>query len=490
MEKSPEVRADDGWIEDKVARAGNGDHPDANLTPEGRAEKDRQLLRKLDLRLIPWLCLIYLLSFLDRTNIGNAKIAGLQEDLHMSNGQWNASLAIFFVSYSVFEPLSNVLLKKFRPRIYIPTIMVLWGIACICQGLVSDFSGLSAVRWFLGLFEAGLFPGCNLYLSCWYRRSEIGARSAIFFSAAAVAGSFGGLLAYALSLMHGVGNKPGWAWIFIIEGLFTVVVAAGSYWLIYDFPDTATFLSPDDRLRVYYRLKADQQSSAEHESFKWAYFWASVKDWKTYTTALMGGGGGAGLYGFSVFLPSILAGLGYRSTTAQLLSIPPYAVAAVLTIAVGWIGDRTKQRGLCAICIAPLSIIGYCVLISDVSVGAKYTATFLAAMGIYPAVPLLASWAANNTEGVYKRGITMGLMMGWSNLQGVVTSNVYRGKDAPRFILGHSVVIGYLTLSYWGGAILHHLLLRRENRLRMAGKRDYLIEGKTPEEIQMLGDKR
>lgn len=84
----------------------------------------------------------------------------------------------------------------------------------------------------------------------------------------------------------------------------------------------------------------------------------------------------------------------------------------------------------------------------------------------------------------------MGVMMGWSNLQGVMTSNVYRGKDAPRFITGHSVVLAYLAVAYWGGAILHHLLLRRENRLRKAGKRDHLIEGKTADEIKMMGDNR
>lgn len=159
-------------------------------------------------------------------------------------------------------------------------------------------------------------------------------------------------------------------------------------------------------------------------------------------------------------------------------------------MAIGYIGDRTNQRGLCAICIAPLAVVGYSVLLSDVSAGAKYAATFLAALGIYPCVPLLAAWVANNTEGVYKRGITMGLMMGWSNLQGVVGSNIYRPKDAPRFILGHSVVLGYLTVAYWGGAVLHHVLLRRENRLRRAGMRDHLIEGKTDEDIRDLGDNR
>lgn len=104
--------------------------------------------------------------------------------------------------------------------------------------------------------------------------------------------------------MEGVGGKHGWAWIFILEGLATVVVAAVAYFFICDFPDTATFLSPDDRLRVYYRLKADQQHSAEREDFQWKHLRASLKDWKTYTAALMGGGGGVGLYAFSIFLPT------------------------------------------------------------------------------------------------------------------------------------------------------------------------------------------
>lgn len=146
---------------------------------------------------------------------GNAKIQGLQKDLHMTNGQYNATLTIFFVSYALFEPLTNILLKRLRPRIFIPVTMILWGIVMTCMGLVKNFSDLMAARWFLGLTEAGLFPGISYYLSCWYRRSEFGIRIAIFFSSAAVAGSFGGLLAAAISKMHGIGGKPGWAWIFV-----------------------------------------------------------------------------------------------------------------------------------------------------------------------------------------------------------------------------------------------------------------------------------
>lgn len=152
------------------------------------------------------------MSFLDRTNIGNAKLDGLLPNLHLTPGQYNASLSIFFVSYAVFEPVTNVLLKKLRPSVFLPLIMTLWGIVMVCMGLVHNFSGLAAARWFLGMAEAGLFPGVNYYLSCWYKRSELGIRAAIFFSAAALAGSFGGLLAAAIAKMKGVGGKPGWAW--------------------------------------------------------------------------------------------------------------------------------------------------------------------------------------------------------------------------------------------------------------------------------------
>lgn len=119
----------------------------------------------------------------------------------------------FFVSYAGFEPLTNILLKRLKPSIFIPAIMVLWGIVMTTMGLVHNFSGLAAARFFLGVAEAGLFPGVNYYLSCWYKRSEFGIRAAIFFSAAALAGSFGGLLAAAIAQMDGIGGKRGWAWI-------------------------------------------------------------------------------------------------------------------------------------------------------------------------------------------------------------------------------------------------------------------------------------
>ncbi|KAF2684684.1 MFS general substrate transporter [Lentithecium fluviatile CBS 122367] len=464
--------------------------PDAGLSEEERAAADRTLLWKLDVQLIPWLSFLYLISFLDRTNIGNAKIDGLQEDLKLTNGQYNATLTIFFVSYALFEPLTNVLLKKLRPSIFLPIIMIWWGICMTCMGLVHNFAGLMTARWWLGVAEAGLFPGVNYYLSCWYKRSEFGIRAAIFFSAAALAGSFGGLLAAAIAQMGGVGGKPGWAWIFILEGLATIFVGIASYWMVHDFPDEATFLTPDDRARVIRRLRADKQSSAEHESFKMRYFWNSVLDWKTWCFAVIYMGCDGALYAFSLFLPTIIAQLGYASTTANLMSVPPYAVAAVATVFIGWLADRTHQRGLCNIFISLFGIVGFSMLLGSGKPGVQYAGVFLGAIGIYPCIANTISWASNNVEGVYKRGVTLGFVIGWGNLNGVVSSNIYRGADKPRFFLGHGVVLAYLVLFLFVGSVVTRFLLVWENKKRLRGDRDVWVEGMDEQEIEMLGDKK
>lgn len=464
--------------------------PDEHFSPEKKAQIDRRLLWKLDLRLIPWLCLLYLISFLDRTNIGNAKIQGLQTDLNMTDSEYNFSLTIFFISYSIFEPFTQILLKRMRPSVFIPLIMFLWGICMTLMGLVHNFAGLAAARWFLGLTEAGLFPGVNYYLSCWYKRSEFGVRAAVFFSAAAVAGSFGGLLAAAIAQMDGVGGKSGWAWIFILEGLVTILVGIASFWIVQDFPDEAKFLSIDDRRRVIRRLKADKQSSAEHEEFKMAYFWASVKDWKTYTGMLIYMGALGPLYAFSLFVPTIIRDLGYTSTTAQLLSVPPYAVAAALTVIIGFVADRTRQRGLCNIVVSLLGIVGFAMLLGTTKPSVQYAGVYLGALGIYPCISNTISWTANNVEGVYKRGITIGFVVGWGNLNGVVSSNIYRGRDAPRFLPGHGSVLAYLAIFLLGGSLLQRFLLARENQKRLTGGRDGWAEGKSEDEIEKMGDTR
>lgn len=260
--------------------------------------------------------------------------------------------------------------------------------------------------------------------------------------------------------------------------------------MVHDFPAEATFLTPDDRARVLRRLRDDQQASANHEEFQMKYFWQSVKDWKTWMFAIIYMGADGSLYAFSLFLPTIIQQLGYKSTTANLLSVPPYAAAAVVTVFIGWLADRTQQRGLCNIGISLLGIAGFSMLLGSSKPGVQYAGTFLGAMGIYPCIANTISWASNNFEGVYKRGVMLGFVIGWGNLNGVVSSNIYRQKDKPRFFLGHGVVLAYLTLFLFIGSIITRFMLVAENKKRMAGKRDIWVEGKSEQEVLEMGDKK
>ncbi|KAH9870999.1 hypothetical protein J1614_006573 [Plenodomus biglobosus] len=269
------------------------------------AAATKKLLRKLDWHLIPFMSLIYLLCFLDRTNIGNARLDHLEQDLHLHGIQYNDCLAVLFPFYIAAEIPSNIMMKRTRPSIWLTFIMFFWSLAMICQGFVTNYSGLMATRVFLGVFEGGLFPGVNYYISQWYVRSECGFRMALFFSAATLAGAFGGILARGIAEMNGVGGKAAWAWIFILEGLLSILVSIVAYWCIYDYPATAQFLTSEERTEVQRRLQDDHGHLSNDFDMKYVY--QALKDWKIYIFMLICMAGFCPIYSFALFLPTALS---------------------------------------------------------------------------------------------------------------------------------------------------------------------------------------
>lgn len=143
-------------------------------------------------------------------NIANAKVFFLSEDLGLAGNDYNIALVIFFVPYILFEIPSNIILKKVKPRIWLSICMFAFGLVTLLQGFVQNLSGLIATRFFLGVFEAGMFPGCFYLLSCWYSRQEAQKRYSFFFSSTTLAGAFGGLLASAIGKMDGIAGYRGW----------------------------------------------------------------------------------------------------------------------------------------------------------------------------------------------------------------------------------------------------------------------------------------
>ncbi|KAI0195502.1 major facilitator superfamily domain-containing protein [Astrocystis sublimbata] len=454
---------------DEKVENGSSQSPDPSvLETAGPAINEKSLLRKIDLHLLPAVGILYLLSFLDRSNVGNARIEGLLDDLHMTGDHYLNGLTLYFVGYVLFEIPCNIILKKTSPKIWLPSLTIVWGIVSTLMGIVNNEAGFLAARFFLGVAEAGLFPGVTYYFSMWYKRKERQYRVALFFSAASLAGAFGGALAYGIGRLKGTVWANGWRWIFILEGIATVVVAATAFLFVYNYPGTSKFLTEDERKFVHQRLAADSDATHE-EKFSWAAVRSALGDPKCWLYGLTFHTMSLPLYTLSLFLPTIIKNLGYQAATAQLLTVPPYAFAFGTTIAVAVVSERLAKRAVFIAGSSVFAAIGYALLLGNTDPvarpGVSYTAVFFAAGGIYPATALVLSWPTINVSGQTKRAIATAMQISIGNLGAVIGTQLYRTNDGPRFVLGHSFALGYLVANAVVVTVLG-VVLKRENRRR------------------------
>lgn len=182
----------------------------------------------------------------------------MPEELGLSGQQPNIALAIFFVPYIVFEMPSNMLMKRFTPHVWLSFCMVCFGVIMLAQGFVQSYGGLLATRFLLGLFECGVFPGSFYLISFWYKREESQTRFAIYFCSVILASAFGGLLASAIAEMDGIGGQSNWRWIFILEGILSIVIAVAAFFTISDFPAQARWLTDREKQHVLRRTQTEE----------------------------------------------------------------------------------------------------------------------------------------------------------------------------------------------------------------------------------------
>ncbi|KAH7467721.1 hypothetical protein NW764_009140 [Fusarium oxysporum] len=408
------------------------DHLDENI--EHNARLTRRVLFKTDTRVLPSLALLFLCSFLDRTNVGNAKIIGMEKDLGLTNLQYSQGLAVFYATYVFSELPSNLVLKKVSPRIWLPTLTVVWGIITMCLGFVRNFASFAAVRALLGVAEGGLLPGMVLYLSSIYTRGELALRIGIFYTAASLSGAFGGLLARGLAAIGPRGDLEGWRWILIIEGLMTVAAGSIVFFTLPNNLTTARYFTPEEREWAVKRLEQDRGTTSMTSEIDEKFSWGEVRRgvfnvqvWLTSTAyfAIL-----SGLYSFGLFLPTIVNDLHIASSPnqAQLWSVIPYAVATPVTVLVAFVSDRSKVRGLIILAVLPIAIIGYAVIANVQAANTRFAMTCLMALGMYASVPCILVWNSNNSAGHYKRATTSALQLAVANCGGFVAS-----KSTPAY---------------------------------------------------------
>ncbi|KAL7817433.1 major facilitator superfamily domain-containing protein [Trichoderma aethiopicum] len=449
---------------------------------------EKKLLRKLDLYIIPLVMALYLFSFLDRVNIGNARLYGLEEDLGLSSEQFQVAVSILFVTYLIFEVPSNLVLKLFTPRRWIAFIVTAWGIIATLTGLVESYGALIACRLLLGIVEAGLFPGLSVYLTFFYTKHELALRIGYLFVSAAIAGALGGLLAYGIGHMDGVCGMRGWRWILIIEGMPSVVLGLVTLFALPNDGSSAYFLTEEEKLLMEERHKRDYGNTASSREFSRQDMVRAFADWKVWAFSIAQFGVDTMLYGFSTFLPTIIDALGEWSVAqVQLLTIPCYFLGAVAYMSIAVLSDRLQMRGVFCVIFGLISVVGYAVLLSDSSPGVHYFGCFLVAGGLYVVVGLPIAWLPNNTPRYGKRTTATGLQLTFGNMSGIMSAFIYPAPDKPRFIRGHAVslsmvgvgtaIYGFLWFWFW-----------RANKSRDAGELSEAHQGLEDDELKELGD--
>ncbi|KAI0649693.1 MFS general substrate transporter [Trametes meyenii] len=456
-------------------------------------QQENRVWNTIDKRIVPIITAIYLMSFVDKGNIANAKLQGLVTQLELMGNEYNIALTMYFVSYCLCTIPANLLLKKVRPSRWLPGLAITWGTITTLMGLVKTYPQLVGARIALGAAEAGLSSGIFYYMTMWYPRYMVQYRIGLCYGGATIAGAFSGLVAYGIAFMSGTAGLLGWSWIFILEGIVTVLVGLVALLVFVDLPDSARFLSPDERAYVIYRKKYDNSSVGEEEHFEVRHILEGVLDWQVWALAMVSCVNSICV--FFQFIKSysaltLISNFGYNPTISQLLSVPPYAAATIAVITWAIWSDRVQMRSPFVFAGYALMLVSFAINISHASAGVKYFGTYLAIIGGYAAFPAIVSWLGNNVVGHYKRGVALGVQLLFGSLGGVIASNIYHVRDAPLYIHGHTIELGVAC----GGLVLVPLIVLAYSRINARRGVAQRSEGSEKTElseaaIRRLGDR-
>jgi len=468
---------------------GSDDERHQSGTIEWTEEDERRIRSRMDWRIVPCVLLLYLMCFIDRANIGNARIQGMDKDLNLIGYRFNWASSIFYMSYIAAEIPSNIILKHVGGQYYLPALVVAFGLVSMCTAFVTTFQGLLVCRFFLGIAEGGMMPGASYYMSCLYRRHELLFRMGIFIQGATLAGAFGGLLAAGLVQIPkwGAHSRPILSWrnIFFFEGLFTFLVSGLGVLILPSTPDKCKFLTPRDRYIALARINQEHKESSK-ERTRPRHILRALFNVNNVICGLGFFSINVSVQSFSIFLPTILKALGWTALKTQFYSVPPYCVGVIWSIFVFRMSDKYKMRGPFLIGGAVMAITGYTMLATTSSASVKYGAVFLACCGAFPGGPLFLAWGLNNAAGPTVRAVSSAYIVSIGSAGALLATWTYLVKDAPLYKRGHYINVGSSCVAGLL-AVMGILYTRWENKKREAGERQERLANLSEDEQNMLG---
>jgi ACS family tartrate transporter-like MFS transporter len=350
-----------------------------------------KLFRKIAWRLIPYLFLLYILAYLDRVNVGFAALQ-MQHDLHLSNTVYGAGAGIFFLGSALFDLPSNLMLVKIGPRKWIARIMISWGIIATCMMFVRGPLSFYALRFLLGVCEAGFFPGMILYLTYWFPSQERARAIAKFMTATSIAGVVGAPISGSLLNLEGYMHLHGWQWLFLVEGIPSFLIGFSVLFLLKDNPNDANWLSTTEKLWLDTELERDRHEGGASEKHLLMDAFKSPMIWLLATICFFDQ---VGVYTVNLWMPLILNTFLHGAHTASSILSPadasliakystiPYIAAAIFTVIIGYSSDRTGERRWHIAGCLILSAIGFAWAGAAHSLTAELIAFTLAAMGYW-----------------------------------------------------------------------------------------------------------
>ena len=445
-----------------VSSLGSREAVSPTITTEGETARiidhqaERALCRKFDLRLLPVLAVMYFFNALDKGNLGNAKTDNMEKDLNFKSDQYNILISIFYIPYVLFAPPIGMLGKKFGPSRVLPIMMASFGIFTILGVAANNFAGMLTLRWFLGnhphqtpsfppmltrsllhpgISESAFFPLVVYYQTTFYRRGELARRLALFYAASNIASAFAGLLAYGVFHVKS-GPLYSWRYLFLIEGSCTFLFALFAYWYLPHSASVARFLTPEEKALAYHRIQVDS-SSIVNEKFNLRDSLQIFKNPSTYGFLAIEICLGVPLQSVTLFLPQIVARLGYDTVKTNLYTVAPNISGAVMLLILAFSSDFTRLRSpfiVLGFLFTFLGMIVYATVDIASSVHTAYFATFMMTWGTAAPSVLLSTWYNNNVAHEGRRVVLTSVGVPLANLMGVVSGNIFRNQDAPKYL--------------------------------------------------------
>ncbi|KIJ64094.1 hypothetical protein HYDPIDRAFT_40740 [Hydnomerulius pinastri MD-312] len=415
--------------------------------PEGRKILERKLIAKLDLRM-SILIVIYILNYIDRNNAGAARLKGFEADLHLVGQQFATLLSILYVGYVIMQVPSNMFMNWVgRPSIYLPSCMIVWGVISILTGITKNFVGALLTRFFLGFVEAAFFPGSLFLISKWYKRNEVGFRTALLYCGNIISNAFGALIASGiLDNMQGTLGDAAWRWLFYIEGSLTVFVAICAIFILPDFPHNTSWLSDQERKLATLRMLEDAATSEPDTAGQSSGLRLALSDWKVWWFAFAMCAQIIAV-SFNMFFPTLSATMGFGTTDSLLLCAPPFIFTAIFAFFYSRVSDRMGQRFIFIASSEVVGIIGFIIAMSTMNTAARYVSLFLMAQS-YGGLIVFYAWMSNSFYWpTSKRAVSIAFINAFSQLGNIAGSYIWPSNWGPSYRYSYGICIACSGLS-------------------------------------------